>query len=101
MVSCPSRSISTEKKPLCSCLPSWDSVPTIDQVFHPTQTIEPALHSVDTFRSLDMCLIWDGILPSDEVFLKSLIQYDLLVDVGSVVTKYNHDLLDNIDISID
>ena len=36
----------------------------------------------------------------DEVFLESLIQPDLLLDVGSVVTKSNTDFLSNIDIPI-
>ena len=51
--------------------------------------MEPSLHSVDLFESLDICPIYDDLLPSDEVFLESLIQSDLLLDVGSVGTKYN------------
>ena len=54
--------------------------------------MELTLHSVDPFESLDMCPISDDLLPSDEVFLESLIQSDLLLDVGSVVTKSNPDL---------
>ena len=53
--------------------------------------MELALHYVDPFESLDMCPILDDLLPSDEVFLESLIQSDLLLDVGSVVTKSNLD----------
>ena len=60
---------------------------------HPIQTIKPTLHSVNPFESLDMCPILDDLLPLDEVFLESLIQSDLLMDVGSVVTKYNPDFL--------
>ena len=63
------------------------------------QTVELALHSVDPFEFLDMCPIWDGLLPSDEVFLESLIQYDLLLDVGSVVTKSNPDFPSKPDLS--
>ena len=73
VASCPLRSIATEKKPLFSCLPSRDMVPAVDQVSHPIQTVEPSLHSVNPFESLDMCPISDDLLPSDEVFLESLI----------------------------
>ena len=59
---------------------------------HPVYTVEFALHSVDPFESLDMCPISDDLLPSDEVFLESMIQSDLLLDVGSVVTKSNPNL---------
>ena len=52
--------------------------------------MEPSLHSVNPFESLDMCPISDDLLPSDEVFLESLIQSDLLF---SVVIKSNPDLL--------
>ena len=69
MASCPLRSIATERKPLFSCLPSQDLVPTVDQVIHPLQTVGPALHSVNPFESLDMFPISDDLLPSDEVFL--------------------------------
>ena len=51
--------------------------------------MELALHSVDPTKNLDMCTIWDGLLPSDEVFLDSLIHSDLLLDVGSIVTNSN------------
>ena len=54
--------------------------------------MQPSLHSVHPFESSDMCPISDDFLPSDEVFLESLIQSDLLLDVGSVVTKSNPDL---------
>ena len=74
-------------------LTSQDLVPAVDQVIHPIQTMEPALHSVDPFESLDMCPISEDLLPSDEVFLQSLIQSDLLLDVGLVVTKSNPDFL--------
>ena len=67
---------------------------------HPIQTIESSLHSIDPFESLDMCPISDDLLPSDEVFLESLIQSDLLMDVGLVVPKYNLELLNNLDLSI-
>ena len=66
---------------------------------HPIQTVDPTLHSVDPFESLDMCPISDDILPSDEFFLESWIQSDLLLDVGSVVTKSNPDLPNNPDLS--
>ena len=56
---------------------------------HPIQIVGPNLHSVDPFESLAMCPISDDLLPSDEVFLESLIQSDLLLDVGSIVTKSN------------
>ena len=46
-----------------------------------------------------MCPISDDLLPSDEVFLESLIQSDLLLDVGSVVTKSNVDLPSKPDLS--
>ena len=39
-----------------------------------------------------MCFISDDLLPLDEVFLESLIQSNLLLDVVSVVTKSNPDL---------
>ena len=64
--SCP---IVSEKKPLCSCFPSWDSVPKVDQVIYPIHTVEPSLLPIDPFECLDMCPICDGLLPSDEVFL--------------------------------
>ena len=35
--------------------------------------MEPALHSVNPFESLDMCPILDDLLPLDDVFLESLI----------------------------
>ena len=46
-----------------------------------------------------MCPISDDLLPSDEVFLESLIQSDLLLDVGSVVTKSNPDFPSKPDLS--
>ena len=61
--------------------------------------MEPTLDSVDPFDSLEMCLISKDILPLDEVFLEYLIQYDLLLDVGSVVPKSNPDLPSNHDLS--
>ena len=73
VASCTLRSIATEKQPLYSCLPSRDLVPAVDQVSHPIQTMEHALHSVDPFEILDMCPILDDLLPSNEVFLESLI----------------------------
>ena len=72
MASCPLHSIAIEKKPIFSCLPSWDLVPAVDQVSHSIQTVGPNLHSVDPFESLDMCPISDDLLPLDEVFLESL-----------------------------
>ena len=68
---------------------------------HLIQTVEPSLHSVDPFEILDLCSISNDLLPSDEVFLESLIQSDLLSDVGSVVTKYNPDFLSMLDLPID
>ena len=99
MASSPLHSIATEKQPLFSCLPSRDLVPTVEQVSHPIQTMEHSLHSVDPFESLDMCPILDDLLPSDEVFLESLIQFDLLLDVALVVPKSNPDLHSNHDLS--
>ena len=69
VASCPLRSIATEKQPLFSCLPSLDLVLVVEQVSHPIQTVEPSLHSVNPFESLDMFPISDDLLPSDEVFL--------------------------------
>ena len=66
---------------------------------HPIHTVDPSLHSVNPFESLDMCPISDDLLPSDEVFLDSLIQSDLLLDVGLVVTKSNPNLLSKPDLS--
>ena len=68
---------------------------------NPIHTMEPALHSVDPFESLDVCPISDDLLPSDEVFLESLIQSDILLDVGLVVTKYNPDFLSKPDFPMD
>ena len=59
---------------------------------HPIQIVGPNFHFVNPFEILDMCPISDDLLPSDEVFLESLIQSDLLLKVGLVVTKSNHDL---------
>ena len=67
-----------------------DLVSAVEQVSHPIQTMEHSLHSVDPFEILDMCPISDDLLPSDEVFLESLIQSDLLMDVGSVVPNFKH-----------
>ena len=65
------------------------------------QTVEPSLHPINRFECLYMCSIWDGLLYSNEVFLESLIHYDLLLDVGSILTKSNPDFLSHIDISMD
>ena len=99
VASCPLHSIATEKQPLFSCLPSRDLVPVVDQVTHSIQTMDHALHSIDPFESLDMCPISYDLLPLDEVFLESLIQSDLLLDVGLVVTKFNPDLPSKPDLS--
>ena len=48
-----------------------------------------------------MCHISDDLFPLDEVFLESLIQSDVLLDVGLVVTKSNPDFLSNPDLSMD
>ena len=66
---------------------------------HPIQNVGPNLYSVDPYECLDMCPISDDLLPSDEVLLESFIQYDLLLDVGSVVTKSNPDLPTKPDLS--
>ena len=63
------------------------------------QTVEPALHHVDPFECLDMCPIWDGLLPSHKFFLESLIQSGLLLDFCSVVIKSNPDFPSNPDLS--
>ena len=68
---------------------------------HPIQTMELSLHSVNPYEILDMCPISDDLLPSDEVFLESLIHSELLLDVGSIVTKSNPELLNKLDLSID
>ena len=99
MASCHLCSIATDRQPLFSCLPSRDLVPAVDRVSHPIQIVEPSLHSVHPFESSDMCPISDDFLLSDEVFLESLIQFDLLLDVGSVVTKYNPDFPSKPDLS--
>ena len=46
-----------------------------------------------------MCPILNDLLPSDEVFLESLIQSELLLDVGSIVTKSNPDFPTKPDLS--
>ena len=46
-----------------------------------------------------MCPISDDLLPSDKVFLESLKQSDLLMDVSSVVPNSNPDLPSNHDLS--
>ena len=48
-----------------------------------------------------MCPIWYGLLPSDIVFQEYLIQSDLVLDVGSVVIKSNHDFLSKPNIPMD
>ena len=48
-----------------------------------------------------MCPISDDLLSFDEVFLETLIQFDLLMDGGSIVTNSNPDLLNKPDFSID
>ena len=101
VASCPLCSIATERQPLFSCLPSRDLVPAVDQVSHPIQTMELALHSVDPFEILDMCPILDDLLPSYEVSLEALRQSDLLLDVGSVVTKSKHDFPSKPDLLMD
>ena len=63
--------------------------------------MEPALHFIDPFECLDMCPISNYLLPSDEVFLESLIQSDLVLDVGSVVIKSNPDLLSKTNFPMD
>ena len=98
VASCPLRSIATKKQRLFSCLTSQDMVPVVDYVNHPIQTVGPNLHSVNPFESLDMCPISNDLL-SDEVFLESLIQSDLLLDVGSVVPMSKPDLPSNHDLS--
>ena len=60
-----------------------------------------SLHSVNPFETLDMCPILDDLLPSDEFFLESLIQSDLLLDVGLVVTKSNPNFLSKLDLAMD
>ena len=97
----PRNSIATKKQPLFSCLPSQDLVPAVDQVSHPIQTMEISPHSVDPFECLNMCPVSDDLLLSDEVFLESLIQYGLILDVASVVTKSNPDFISNIDLPMD
>ena len=63
--------------------------------------MEPSLHSIDPFESLDMCPISGDLLPSDEVFLESLIQSGHILDVGIVVTKSNLEFLNNPYIYVD
>ena len=47
---------------------------------------------------LGMCSIWDSLLPLDVVILEFMIQYDLLLDVESVVVKSSPNLLIEYDI---
>ena len=101
VASCPLCSIAIQKQPLVSCIPSWDLVPVVDWVSYPIQTVEPSLHSVDPFESLDMCPISNDLVPSDEVLLESLIQLDLILDISLFVTKSNPDLIHKLDIYID
>ena len=89
----PSCTIYIHKKPLHSFLSSCDSVLAVYQMIYPMGTLEPALHPIDLIECLDMYSTWDGLIPSDEVFLESLIQYDLLMDVESIVFKSNPDSL--------
>ena len=96
--SCPT---ATKKNPLDSCSHSWDLVSAIDREIYTMGNLELALDPIDPMECLDLYFIWHGLLPSDEVFLESLIQSDLLLDVGSVVTKYNPDFLIKPDISMD
>ena len=63
--------------------------------------MELALHSINPFESVDMFPVSDDILPLDVVFLESFIQSNLRLDVGSVMTKSNLELLNKIDLSID
>ena len=63
--------------------------------------MESALHFVDPFESIDMCPISDDLLPSDEVFLEYLIQSNLLLDVGSVVTNSDPYFLSRLDLPMD
>ena len=64
-------------------------------------TLKPSLHPINPIECLDMCPIWDGLLPLDELFIESMIQYDLLMDVDSVVIKSNPNFLSESDPSID
>ena len=48
-----------------------------------------------------MCSILDDLLPSDEVFLESLIQSDLLLNVDLVVTKSNPDFISKLNLPMD
>ena len=48
-----------------------------------------------------MCPILNDLLPSDEVFLESLILSDLILDVVSVVTKSNPDFLSKTNFPMD
>ena len=45
--------------------------------------------------------IWDDLVPLDEVFLESMIRYELLIDVESVMVKSNPKLLIKLDPSDD
>ena len=63
--------------------------------------MELTFNSVNPFEILDMCPILDDLLPLDKVFLDSLIQYDLLLDVGSILTKSNPDFISKPDIPMD
>ena len=76
--SCP---IANEKKPLDSCLPSWDLLPVVNRVIYPIGNLESALHPIDIIECLGMCPIWDGLLPLYEFFLEFIIQFDLVLDV--------------------
>ena len=62
-------------------------------------TLDPALHPIDPTECIEMCPISNGLLPLDEVFLEYLIQSELLLDVGLVVTKSNRDFPSRPDLS--
>ena len=61
--------------------------------------MEPSLPCDNPFESLYMCPISKDLLPLDGVFLESLIQYNILLDIGSIMPKFNPDFPSKPDLS--
>ena len=70
-------------------------------MIHRIWTLELSLHLIDPTDCLDRCSLWDGLLPSDEVFLESMMQFDLLMNIESIVVTSILELLIESDISSD
>ena len=63
-------------------------VSAVDKAIHPIGSLEYHLHPISPSECFDMCSIWDDILPSGEVFLDSMIQFDIPFDFD--VHSKNH-----------